>query len=114
MYGEAGQCDICRKEQTSTYVELKPGMLIRVCSECMEKTRDNFIWLCTGCGTAYFRPREMVIERLENSGAENSAMMCEDIQLIQTIDMCLECDPQGIMDWMNSEDKGNGIEICTN
>jgi len=91
---------ICKKEYTSMHIEYKPGTIIYVCQGCMNKTRDNFIWLCMSCGKSYFRPKESVIGRLEASGLENASLLRDGMQLILGIDMCIECNPQGILDYV--------------
>ncbi|MEW6600367.1 MAG: hypothetical protein AB1499_05305 [Nitrospirota bacterium] len=101
MFDALGQCLICKKEYTSMHIEYKPGTIIYVCQNCMNKTKDNFIWLCMGCGKAYFRPKESVIGRLKASGMGNASLLRDGMQLIVGIDMCIECNPQGILEYVN-------------
>jgi hypothetical protein len=92
------------------HVEYKPGMIIHVCPTCMKKTQDNFIWFCTSCGKTYSRPKESVISRLEDSGFENAASLRDGMQLIMGIDMCIDCNPLGIVEYVCKEE-ADGIAI---
>ncbi len=83
------------------HVEYKPGIIVYVCPTCLEKTKNNFIWLCIGCGKTYFRSKKTVLNRLENSGLENASLLCEGMQLIMGVDMCIECNPEGILKYVN-------------
>ena len=97
------KCSICKTEYTSVHTEVQPGVMIYVCSSCLETAKDNFIWICMGCGRSYFRPKKLVIERISNIELKKAYMLCEDMQIIQGIDMCIECNPEGILDYMNME-----------
>jgi ribosome-binding protein aMBF1 (putative translation factor) len=104
MFDAIGQCLICKREYTSMHIEYKPGTIIYVCPNCMKKTRDHFIWLCMNCGKSYFRPREAVISRLEANGMEKAALLRDRMQLILGIDMCIECNPEGILEFVYGEE----------
>jgi hypothetical protein len=80
-----------------------PGVKIYVCNTCLEAAKHNFIWLCMSCGQVYFRPKKLVIERLKDFELKRAYMICEDMQIIQGIDMCIQCDPEGIMNYMESQ-----------
>ena len=103
MKEELGQCSVCKKEHTSTNVEVTPGVFIYVCSNCLEKAKDNFIWICTSCGKHFMRPKEIVINRTKDPELKRAYMLCKDMQIIQGIDMCISCDPQGIVEFMEAE-----------
>jgi hypothetical protein len=96
------QCSICKVEYTSIHTEITPGMIIYVCSECLETAKHNFIWLCISCGKSYFRPKKLVIDRIDDFELKRAYMLCEDKQIVQGIDMCIECDSEGIVKYMNS------------
>ncbi len=113
MYNTIGQCNICKKEYTSMHVEYKPGTIVYVCPSCLEKTKNNFIWLCMGCGKSYFKPKKLVIDKLENSGLENASLLCEGMQLIMGIDMCIECNPKGILEYVNARNAELEMEACS-
>jgi hypothetical protein len=100
MYNALGQCNICKKEYTSLHVTYDPGIVVYVCPTCMEKAKDNFIWLCMNCGQSYIRPKKLVLSRLEQSGLENASLLCEGIQLVLGIEMCIACNPEGIVEYM--------------
>ncbi|MEN8263831.1 MAG: hypothetical protein ABFR82_10235 [Nitrospirota bacterium] len=100
MSDSLGQCNICKKEYTTTHVEAKPGVQIYVCPNCLEKSKDNFIWVCTNCGKSHSRPKKMILNRLAHSGLENANLLSEGVPLIQGIDICIECDPEGILEYV--------------
>ena len=91
-------CTICKKEQTAVHTEVAPGDVIYVCNTCLEKARHNFIFICMSCGQVYSRPKKQMIERIKDLELKKAYMMCEDKQIIQGIDMCLHCDPEGIVE----------------
>lgn len=93
-------CSICRHEYTSAHIEARPGLKIYVCENCIEAAEYNFIWICLNCGKVYIRPKALMIKRINNYG------LYEDMQVIQGIDMCIECDPEGIINFMNTEEMG--------
>jgi len=103
MYDETHQCHICRKEYTSMHVEARPGVPIYVCSVCMEKAKDKFIWICLNCGRSFSRPKDTIISILDGTSFEKASLQFIDVQLIQGIDICISCDPQGIMDYAYGE-----------
>ncbi|MCK5140097.1 MAG: hypothetical protein KAQ85_09665 [Thermodesulfovibrionia bacterium] len=95
-------CSICREEHTSTYVEATPGVKIYVCNTCLEAAKYNFIWVCLNCGKVYTRPKSLVLQRIGNFEMKKAYVICKDMQIIQGIDMCIQCDPQGILHYMNN------------
>ncbi len=97
------RCTICKKEYTSIHTEAIPGVKIYVCSTCLETAKNNFVWICINCGKVYVRPKKAVIERLKDIELKKAYMLCENEQIIQGIDMCIECDPEGIMNYMESQ-----------
>ncbi|MDH4028037.1 MAG: hypothetical protein OEU95_04320 [Nitrospirota bacterium] len=97
------KCDICKHQYTSIHTEVQPGEVIYVCEKCLEAAKYNFIFVCMSCGKVYLRSKKMVIERTGNIELKRAYIMCEDMQIIQGIDMCISCDPEGIMNYMSSE-----------
>ena len=97
------QCTICKHEYTSIHTEVMPGVKIYVCDKCLEAAKQNFIWVCMGCGKIYMRPKKSVIERMQDMELKRAYLMCEDMQLIQGLDMCIECDPEGIVNYMDAQ-----------
>ena len=93
-------CTICKKEYTSIHSEAAPGEKIHVCNNCLETAKHNFIWICMSCGKVYLRPKKLVMERLNNFELKQAYAQCEDMQIIQGIDICVECDPEGILNYM--------------
>ena len=96
-------CNICGKEYTSIHCETQPGINIYVCEGCIETAKDNFIWICMDCGKVYIRSKKMVIERTRDLELKKSYMLSEDKIIIQGIDMCLSCSPEGIRYHINSQ-----------
>ena len=112
MYDETHQCHICRKEYTSMHVEARPGVPVYVCSFCMENAKDNFIFVCLNCGYSFSRPKETIVNRLQNTNFEKASMQFVGVQLIQGIDICMTCDPQGIVDYVYGEYATEEEKVC--
>jgi len=55
------------------------------------------------CGKVYFRPKKMVISRLRDEELKRAYMICEDMQIVQGIDICVACDPEGIFKYMENQ-----------
>lgn len=96
------QCSICKHELTTTHAEVMPGVKIHICENCLEAARHYFIWICMNCGRVYIRPKELVISRIADYELKSAYALCKDMQIIQGIDMCIECDPEGIVNCMNA------------
>ena len=96
------QCTICKHEYTSTHTEVTPGVKIYVCDPCLEAAKYNFIWVCMSCGKVYLRPKKLVIERVKDLELKRAYLLCQDMQIIQGIDMCILCDPEGIVNFMDA------------
>jgi hypothetical protein len=98
--GERALCIVCKEALTTIHTELETGAKIFVCEKCLESTKQNFIWICMKCGHVYIRPKSIVLKRLTDADLKEAYRVCEDLQIIQGIDCCLECDPEGIMNIM--------------
>ncbi|TNF52264.1 hypothetical protein EP227_07625 [bacterium] len=96
------QCSICKHEYTSIHVEAVPGIKIFVCESCLEAARYNFIWICMNCGKVYLRPKKLVMSKITDIELKKAYLLCEDMQIIQGMDMCIDCDPEGLMDFMEN------------
>ncbi len=94
------------------HVEVKPGVLVYACSSCLEKAKDSFIWVCVNCGKTYFRTKDLVLNRLHDYGLENATVLCDGAQLIMGIDICIDCDPQGILEYVQSGSEELDAELC--
>ncbi len=94
-------CTICKSEQTAIHTEVTPGETIYVCDTCLEHAKHNFIFICMSCGQVYSRPKKQMIERMKDLELKKAYMLCEDKQIIQGLDMCLQCDPEGIIEHVN-------------
>lgn len=97
------QCTICKHEYTSINTEVMPGIKIYVCDTCLEAAKYHFIFVCMSCGQVYLRPKKLVIERVKDAELKKAYMLCEDMQIIQGIDMCIACDPEGIVNYMDAQ-----------
>jgi hypothetical protein len=97
------KCSVCRSDYTSKHVEAAPGIKVYVCDTCLGKAKNNFIWICMSCGKVYIRNKKLVLGRMKNSELRRAFLICEDMQIIQGIDMCIECDPEGILHFMDKE-----------
>jgi len=97
------KCTVCRQEYTSTHTEAAPGVTIYVCKACLEAAKYNFMWICMNCGKVYLRPKKLVINRLKDEEIKRAYIICEDMQIIQGIDICMTCDPEGIFNYMESQ-----------
>jgi hypothetical protein len=104
VHRELRSCQICGNHETAMHVDLGHGNLIYVCGPCLQKARNNFIWICLHCGKTYERPKEEVLKRLEAYGVDNACLMCSGEHLIFGIEECIECDPQGILDHVYADE----------
>ncbi|MBI4699366.1 MAG: hypothetical protein HY758_10825 [Nitrospirae bacterium] len=95
-------CHICKHEYTSTYVEAMDGIRVFVCENCLEAAKHNFIWVCMGCGKVYVRPKALVIDSIKDFELKRAYLLCQDMQIIQGIDMCIKCDPEGIINYVKN------------
>jgi hypothetical protein len=96
------QCNVCKKEYTSTHVEVMHGTVVYVCQKCIKKAKDNFIWVCMKCGKSYIRPKQLVIKRVKDYELKRAYMLCEDMLIIQGIDMCITCSPERIVEYIET------------
>jgi hypothetical protein len=95
-----GLCHVCREGTTTIHAEIAPGQQIFVCEKCLETAKQNFIWICVHCGSVYIRPKSLVIKRLRDPGLKRAYAQCEDLQIIQGIDRCIECGPEEIVEYV--------------
>lgn len=97
------QCSICGHEYTSIHVEAAPGLRIYLCESCLEAASYNFIWICLNCGKVYMRPKEFMIGKCPDPVLKRAYALCRDLKIIQGINICIECDPEGIMNYVHPE-----------
>jgi hypothetical protein len=100
LFNKSGLCIVCRHEAASMHVEASPGLVIYVCETCIESAKHNFIWVCLNCGKAYVRSKALIINNIKDPALRRAYASCEDRQIVQGIDVCIECDPQGILKYM--------------
>lgn len=99
MKEQFGKCSICRDKYTLQRVAVDEDAIIYVCSECIEKGRDHFIWLCMVCGKSYVRPKDLVIARIKDRELKKAYMLCENDIVIQGIETCISCSPERMLDY---------------
>lgn len=110
--GGKGLCMVCKEVFTAINTEVEGGMRIFVCEKCLETTKQNFIWICMGCDNVYVRPKTIVLKRLNDSRLRKGYHACENLQIIQGIDRCIECDPQAIMKAVTAARSEEGKGHC--
>ena len=93
-------CTICNDAYTPMHAEIRPGLKIYVCEDCIEAARYNFIWVCLQCGRAYLHPKKFSLNEPTDEELEKTYMAPEETRMIQTIEMCRECDPNGTERYM--------------
>lgn len=101
------QCSVCKNEGAGHHAKVMPNKIIFVCNDCLEKAKTNFIFICMNCGASYLRPKALVIARLKNPEMKRAYILCADEQIIQGIDMCVSCDPNGVMNYMDAQQREN-------
>lgn len=95
-FNRLDQCTICKHEYTTIHCEVVPGVIIFVCQDCLDAAKDNFVWICMGCGQVYLRPKAYVLDRINNDELREAYEACDDVQIIQGLDACVQCDPETI------------------
>lgn len=100
MNDSVGKCSICNNVYTETNVEIESEMTVFVCSDCIDQSKDHFIWLCISCGKSYIKPKQLVISKVKDRELKKAYMLCQDLQIIQGIDTCIFCHPERIIDYM--------------
>ena len=93
-------CHLCREEMTDVHAEVAPGLDVYVCEKCQESAKQNFIWICVNCGNVYIRPKSLTIKRLAAPVLKEAYRQCENLQIIQGIDRCIECAPEEIVEYV--------------
>ncbi len=97
-------CTVCRKEMTTIHADVG-GQSVYVCEKCLEMAKQNFIWICMGCGSVFIRPKSLVIKGLSGE-LRRAYEACEHEQIIQGLDMCIECSPEEIVEYVAAAKSG--------
>jgi hypothetical protein len=100
-------CIVCRDAMTDLQVDNDQGMRISVCRQCLDASRENFIWICSHCRSVYIRPKSLVFRRLEDPGLMQAYLECQDADVIQGVDICIACDPQGVHQAVAASERAN-------
>jgi hypothetical protein len=103
-------CSVCREEMTTIHADIG-GQVVHVCEKCLETAKQNFIWICMGCGSVFIRPKSLVIKGL-NGELRRAYEACENEQIIQGIDMCIECSPEEIVEYVAAAKSGKNGGHC--
>ncbi|MDH4027906.1 MAG: hypothetical protein OEU95_03630 [Nitrospirota bacterium] len=106
MKNEVGKCIICGEVYTTSNVELFKKTYVFVCTRCLERAKDNFIWLCMTCGKSYVKPKDLVITRIRDHELKKAYMLCKDTQLVQGIDECIACTPERMVEYLETQQEG--------
>jgi hypothetical protein len=96
-------CHLCKSSSTTIHAEILPGQHIFVCEKRLEMAKQNFIWVCMHCGNIYVRPKSLVLSRLKDPKLRSAYEQCKDMQIIQGMDRCIECDAEGIKEFVAAE-----------
>ena len=98
--GNRQLCSICREAITEIHAEIGGGQVLSVCEKCLESAKENFIWICMHCGNVYIRPKALVLKRLRDPELLRAYKACESLQIIQGIDVCVECGPETVLEYV--------------
>lgn len=61
-------------------------------------------WKTTSARTSpYIRPKSLVLSQLKDPELRRSYEQCKDMQMIQGRDRCIECDAEGIKEFVAGE-----------
>jgi hypothetical protein len=96
-------CHLCKSSSTTIHAEILPGEHIFVCEQRLETAKQNFIWICMSCGNVYIRPKSLVLSRLKDPKLRSAYEQCRGMQIIQGLDRCIECDAEGIKEFVAAE-----------
>jgi hypothetical protein len=107
-----GLCHVCKESISTIHAEIVPRQHIYVCEKCLELAKQNFIWICMHCGSVFIRPKSLVLARLRDPEMKHALFQCKDEQIIQGIDMCVECDPEDIMETAATARKEKNSGYC--
>ena len=107
-----GLCNVCKAELTTISAEMAPGWQVHVCENCLESAKQNFIWICMHCGNVYIRPKLLVLKRLSDPKLKHAYLQCADEQIIQGIDVCIECEPDAIMQYVGTANSAKNDGHC--
>lgn len=105
-------CSVCGERFTEISAEAMPGMAIYVCEHCLELAKHHFIWICMNCGRSYLRSKTEVLQRLTDPELLQAYEACADMQLIQGIDMCIECDPESVVEYVSAAKRDRIAGTC--
>lgn len=96
-------CCICKHEEASIFSEPVSGIRIFICDDCLEAAKYNFIFICMNCGKAFLRSKKQFLQKIKDPKLLRAYRECEHMQIIQGIDMCIACDPEGIYNYLRNE-----------
>ncbi|MDA8098629.1 MAG: hypothetical protein M0042_03265 [Nitrospiraceae bacterium] len=89
-------CTVCHDAMATRHTDAGHGKTFSICDRCQTAARENFIWVCTHCGSVNMQPRQSFLRQLSEAGYEGSRANYAKRQGVLSIDKCMECDPQGV------------------
>jgi hypothetical protein len=107
-----GLCSVCHEAMTTVHAEVAPGAAVFICEKCLDSAKQNFIWICLGCANVYIRPKSLVMARLKDPELRKAYHACADLQIIQGIDRCIECDPEAIAECVAAATRDRRFGSC--
>ncbi len=111
LFSNKALCSICKEEMTSIHAEVAGGRHVYLCEKCLESAKQNFIWICMHCGSVFIRPKSLVLRRLAGELKRAYALL-EHEQIVQGIDMCIECSPEGVVEYVTAAKGGKNRGQC--
>ena len=111
LFSGKALCTVCREEMTTINADVGGGKKVFVCEKCLETAKENFIWICMQCGSVFIRPKSLVLKRLGGE-LKRAYAACGNEQIIQGIDMCVECSPEGIIEFVAAAKGGKNSGQC--
>ena len=88
------ECCICKTNETSNTVKTPQGT-VAVCHECLDQTKDDFVFVCLECGNVHRRNKAEAMKRWENAGPDNPIVQglkkLRDEQVVIGVGGCVDC-----------------------
>lgn len=98
-------CSICKHEQATVYSQPMPNVKVFICDNCLEAAKYNFIFICMNCQKVHLRAKKLFLQTINDPQLLQAYLDCQDMQIIQGIDVCMECDPRGISEYVSHKKK---------
>lgn len=79
-------CSLCGIEKTSIHTQDVGGFVLYACKNCLELTKDNFVWYCIKCKRVWYKDKEATLE------LDDMLEEAKDLNLVMAIDSCVNCE----------------------